>query len=241
MVPILQYPFGNYRNPVTTIHTAMAFYNRYLKTGNTIDKNGFLNNIDWLMKNHKNYYFRYEFRFRHSPASAMEKGWISGMAQGQGLGALCVAFHLTGDEKYLNCARHIFTTLHTNTDSLWCFGIDKKGYYWLEEYPTEDFCHVLNGMLYGLWGIWNYYVVTRDAFALTLFKAGIRTISDHYPNWKVKNRNLSYYCWHRLIFADYHQVHLAQLQAYADFFDIAEFQDAVDCFTKVDTSIVLLP
>lgn len=171
----------------------------------------------------------------------MEKGWISAMAQGEALGALSVAFHATGDDKYLECANYIFTTLHTNTDSLWCFGIDNKGYYWLEEYPTEDFCHVLNGMLYALWGIWDYYVVTRDQFALILFKAGIKTICDNYPRWKEKYLDYSYYCWHRPMSAYYHQVHLTQLQTYADFFGIPEFRNAVDCFSKVDTSIAGLP
>ncbi|MDZ7291839.1 MAG: D-glucuronyl C5-epimerase family protein [candidate division KSB1 bacterium] len=92
MVPIVQYPFGNYRNPVNIAQTAIAFYNQYLKTGDAIERARFLNNINWLMRNHKSYYFRYEFRYQHAFAPVMEKGWISAMAQGQGLGALSVAF-----------------------------------------------------------------------------------------------------------------------------------------------------
>lgn len=241
MVPIVQYPFGNHYNPVTIAHTAMAFYDRYLKTGEVNSKIRFLNNINWLMRNQKNYYFRYEFKHRHASAPPMNRGWISAMAQGEGLGVLCVAFHATGDYKYLNCAKHIFRTLYNNTDSLWCFGIDNKGYYWLEEYPTEDFCHVLNGMLYALWGIWDYYVVTRDQFALTLFKAGIRTISDQYPTWKNRKLGWSFYCWHRPMYASYHQIHLTQLRTYADFFDIPEFRGAINFFTEVDSTIGLSP
>lgn len=240
-VPIIQYAFGKYYNPVTTSQTARAFYQRFLQQGEARDKIRFLNNIAWLLKNHQDYYFRYAFEYRHVSISQIKKGWISAMAQGEALGVLSVAFHTTGDKKYLDSARGVFRTLHINTDSLWCFGIDNKGYYWLEEYPTEDFCHVLNGMLYALWGIWDYYVVTRDKLALILFKAGIRTIADNYSSWKAKTRTQSYYCWHRHVNAEYHRLHLHQLQVFADFFGIPEFREAGAYFSRVDTSATAAP
>lgn len=226
-VPIIQYPFGKYYNPVTTSQTARAFHERYLQSRNPVDERRFLKNVEWLMKNHRKYYFRYQFTYRHVSIPILEKGWISAMAQGEALGTLSVAYHATGEEKYLDCARGVFATLHTNTDSLWCFGVDEKNYYWLEEYPSEDFCHVLNGKLYALWGIWDYYVVTRDPFALTLFKAGIRTVADNYSYWQARTGKWSYYCRHRFAEAGYHQIHLSQLQIYADFFGIPEFREAL--------------
>ena len=236
LIPVVHYPFGIYHNPVTIAHTAQAFYASYLKTGHASDKTKFLSNVAWLMKNHQDYYFRYEFGFEHNPKAILKKGWISAMAQGEGLAALCLAYTATGDAKYRDFAKHLFSTLYTNTDSLWCFGIDEKGYYWLEEYPTPDFCHVLNGMLYALWGIWDYYVITHDKFALTLFKAGLRTIADNYKSWKTKNHRLTFYCWHKHINANYHKVHLMQLQKYVDIFNIPEFRDALNYYAKDDTN-----
>lgn len=234
-IPIINYSFGKHYNPVTTSQSARALHWRMVQNDNVVDRKLFLNNIAWLMKNHHNYYFQYEFVYRHASIPVIPKGWISAMAQGEALGALSVAFHATGDAKYRDAAKEVFRTLHINRDSLWCFGVDNAGYYWLEEYPSESFCHVLNGMLYALWGIWDYYVITRDQLALTLFRAGIRTIADNYPSWKSKTQRLSYYCWHRHSNADYHQLHLFQLQVFSDFFNIPEFREAQAYFSRIDT------
>ncbi|MCG8606737.1 T9SS type A sorting domain-containing protein [bacterium] len=233
MVPIVQYAFGNHRNPVTTSHTALSFYDRYLDTNNPEDRQGFINNADWLLANHnEEYYFLYNFEWRHFSAPSLKKGWVSAMAQGQALGVVSIAYHSTGDEKYLEAARGVFSTLHKNGDTLWCIGVDEEDYYWLEEYPTANFCHVLNGKLFGLFGLWSYYAITRDGFALELFKAGLRSVIDRHSRWDVPKQDMSRYCWHNRTFSNYHMVHLTQLERYADFFDIPEFRQIARCFSN---------
>jgi len=237
LVPIRHYDFGDYRNPVTVCNTAFAFYNNYLETGEEINKHGFLNNVDWLLDYHdEHYYLHYEFDWFHYPASHLNQEWISAMAQGEALAAVSMAYFLTREPKYLEAAKGFFKTLYSNTDSFWCIGVDNEEYYWLEEYPNNDFCHVLNGMLFALWGIWDYYVISSDDFALTLFKAGIKTIADNYPKWNVEGEDDSYYCLHYNKYEKYHQVHLNLLTSFAEFFDIPEFHDAVTCFSQEETS-----
>jgi hypothetical protein len=154
------------------------------------------------------------------------------MAQGEALAAMCMAYHLTGGRKYLKTAEGFFQTLYSNTNATWCFIIDKDGYYWLEEYPNEDFCHVLNGFLFALWGLWDYYVITGNNFSLTLFKAGIRTVIDHLEFWNIENENMSRYCSHSIV-EDYHEIHQNLFRAYADLLNIPAFNDAVELFTQV--------
>ncbi len=193
-VPMTHYSFGDHRNPVTICQTAFGFYDDYLETGAETDKQGFLNNVNWILNNHdENYYLHYDFEWYHTDEVYLPAGWISAMAQGEALAAVSMAYCLTGNENYRIAAEGFFKTLYSNIDSLWCIGIDHEDYYWLEEYPNKDFCHVLNGMFFALWGIWDYYVISSDEFALTLLKAGIKTIVDHYPIWNVDNQNYSYY------------------------------------------------
>lgn len=231
-VPIVTYQFGEHRNPVTTSQTALAFYARYMETGDEEARQFFLANANWLRENHDGFYFRYDFVWRHANRT-LSAGWASGMAQGQSLGVLSRAYHLTGDATYLETANGIFRTLFENTGDDWLFGVDEEGYYWLEEYPNVDFCHVLNGYLFALWGVWDYYAVTDDDFAVTLFRAGLRTLADHILEWNVPHVNSSVYCRHRTVYAFYHDVHLTQLEAYANQFDIPEFRDAIAAFTDV--------
>jgi hypothetical protein len=101
----------------------------------------------------------------------------------------------------------------------------------MEEYPSTDFCHVLNGKLFGMWGIWCYYSITKDDFALTLFKAAIESIVDHYPVWGADGQNVSRYCLHNPASEFYHEVQIFELRYYADFFNIPEFREAADCIS----------
>ena len=232
MVPVLyEIPGEVQRNPYQIARYAFSFYQYYFEYKDEKYKKWFLNNVKWLMENcDDNYYFHYTYKFVHPGTYGGD--WISGMAQGDDLAVFCMAYHLTGDEKYLNYAKNIFATLYRNSDTLWCFGVDPKGYYWLEEYPNDDFCHVLNGMMLGMWGLWDYYVITSDKFALTLFEAGIKSIVDNLSFWKVKGGGIRYCGHYNFNQASYYQIHLDLFQYYADFFDIPEFKNIKEYYSK---------
>lgn len=233
MIPWRTYYFGTFRNPVTICSFAFGFHQQYLQTGDETACQAFLNNVNWLYKNRdRNFYLHFDFDWHHFPDLRLPAGWISAMAQAGALGAMSMAYHLTEDPIYLHGANGFFSTLMINTDTYWCFGVDEENYYWLEEYPNEDFCHVLNGMLYALWGIWDYYVISENPDALALFSASIRTIADHYPEWNISHKNHSLYCRHQCAYEAYHKVQVGQLQKYYDFFKIPEFKEAIELFTE---------
>ena len=227
LVPIINYSFGAYRNPVSTAQFAFAFYEDLLRTNDSKYEVGFLNNVNWLVENHdSSFYFHYDFQYNHG-GRTLNRGWVSAMAQGMALNAVSMAYAYTGDSIYLNTANGIFKTLYSNTDEYWCVVIDENQYYWLEEYPNQDICHVLNGKIAGLYGIWEYYVITRDPFALKLFEAGLRTLIDHTNIWNIPNQNASYYCEHHSSYATYHLLHLYQHEFLGNLFGIQELKDAV--------------
>ena len=230
LIPIVEYPWGFYRNPVTTSHTAFAFYDEYIRNGDSLSYVGFINNVNWLMENmDSNYYLHYDFKYRHYRDSLPE-GWISGMAQGLALCAISLAYYETGEQKYMDGATGIFGTLNRNTTEYFSIAVDEQDYYWIEEYPHDDFCHVLNGYIAALWGIWCYYTISGEDFAGVLLEAGIKTISDNYPDWNYIYGNLSYYCLHLIVRPDYHDKHLVQLRTYGEYFSVPEFFTAANCF-----------
>ncbi|KPK87695.1 MAG: hypothetical protein AMS27_01815, partial [Bacteroides sp. SM23_62_1] len=232
LIPIIHYSFGDYRNPVTTCHTAFAFYDELSKNNDSINYAGFINNANWLLDNcDSNYYLHYEFNFTHG-GEVLPAGWVSGMAQGLALAVLSMACDLTGEQKYLDGADGIFTTMYKNSGNYWCIGVDEKDYYWLEEYPCSRFCHVFNGMVSGLWGLWCYYTITGDHFAGIMLEAGIKSVVDNYPQWNCPNQDLSYYCLHYNKNINYHNKHILQLRYFGDYFGIAEFHQAADCFSN---------
>lgn len=232
MIPIVQYSFGEHYNPVTTCQTAMAFFADFIETSNSESYTGFINNADWLIDNMDgNGYLHYDFQWSHG-GKQMCDNWISAMAQGEALGVMSMAYHQTSEEKYLNAANGFFMSLRHNKDGFWCVGIDSADYIWLEEYPSEDYCHVLNGTLFALWGLWDYYCITKDQQVLDMFEGVLKSMFDHYPNWNCIGEDSSLYCWHGIIQPYYHSVHQDQLIAYRDFFGIEEFNDMLISFIE---------
>ena len=153
------------------------------------------------------------------------------MAQGQALSTVSIAYHITNDIKYLNAAHKLFSTLYKNSETYWCIYLDNNYYYWIEEYPSQYACHVLNGFLVALWGLWDYYVVSNDENALVLFKASIKTFVDNYANWDA-GINKSYYCKHGIdtnveATPAYHLFHIQQIIGILNWFPIPELEIAL--------------
>lgn len=232
LIPMISYGFGDHRNPVAVGLMTFAFYEDLLRTGDKSYETGFLNNASWFVENHDtNYYFHYGFSYNHA-GRALEKGWVSGMAQGNALGAVSLAYYYTGDTVYLKTAEGIFKTLYSNAGEDWSVYIDENHYYWIEEYPNVDHCHVLNGKITALFGLWEYYVITRDALALKLFRAGVRSLADHWPVWNMTNRNKSYYCLHHSSYPGYHLKHLHQLRFFGEYFHVPELVEAAATYAN---------
>lgn len=236
-IPLIKYGNEYYRNPVTTSQMVFAFHNQYLNFPDSICMKGFLANANWLVENNQQGYYLYDFDFSHYVTVRMKKYWVSAMAQGYALGALSYAYFITKDKRYLIEADSVFQTLHNNSPDYWSVLLDDKGYYWLEEYPSSIFCHVLNGKMAALWGIFQYYAVTKKTLALRLLEAGIKTILDNYYMWNIPNQDRSYYCLHKQYKANYHDLHKRQMLAFANRFHLNDFYRVNECFSNSPTII----
>ncbi len=228
----IHYDFGDYITPVGTSETAFSFHKLYLEQGDEIYLLGFRNNVNWLLNNlNDEYYLQYDFDWIHAGCINLKSGWVSSMAQGEALAAFCMAYDLLNESVFLEAAENVFQTLQTNTTNFWCINLDENNYYWQEEYPNSDNCHVLNGIFFGVWGLWNYYALTGDDLALKLFEASIRSIIDNHHIWDCEGVDGSRYCKHRENpDPNYHPIHINQLTWYADYFGIDEFYEIIDEF-----------
>jgi len=220
-IPIVNYSFGDYRNPVTTCGNAMGFHQRYLREYEESDLTYFLNNADWLLETmDENGYLHYEFEYTHG-GQIMDLGWTSGMAQGEALSVLSVAYNLTSDDKYLTGAELVFSTFSDST-SEYRFVVIEDDYLYLEEYPSPDSCHVLNGFIFGMWGLWDFYTITESEESLRLFKGSLKTILDNYYDWYLsENKTVS--CLHGGYYENYHNLHLILMQSLFNLTKMTDF------------------
>jgi hypothetical protein len=89
--------------------------------------------------------------------------------------------------------------------------IDSSGYYWIEEYPSSPQEHVFNGIMFAMFGLHDYYMITHDPNCAMLFRGSCTTIVQHFDQWRNPGGPSSYCLKHRQIDPAYHLTVTSQL------------------------------
>jgi hypothetical protein len=166
-------------------------------------------------------YAPYPFPFSvHGDTSiAFSPPWFSGMAQGEFLSVLIRLYEISGDEVYLELAQRFFRSFLRLGSSArpWVVRLDSASYYWIEEYPH----HVrpgqtLNGFIGAVYGLYDYYRVTKDPRAKLILDLALTTLKDYLPSFRRENQ-LSYYCLGHRAEANYgyHVLHVRMMRELA--------------------------
>ena len=186
-IPQVKYDGVFYDHPVTLCRYALNLHGRIVRGEPELTEK-FIKVVDRLLSlQDRKGAFLYPFPYRlygHNFAP----GWPSGMAQGMGLSVLRRAYDLTKDRKYLlpgNRAAYFFlrtreeggvrTTLADLDPSL-------SGYVWLEEFATVPANYKLNGFMFTLFGLYDWWQrdpnATTGSIALAgdLFREGVKTV-----------------------------------------------------------------
>jgi heparosan-N-sulfate-glucuronate 5-epimerase len=180
-IPMLDYrgTIGRQYNPIAIAQYGLGNYNLYARTGDEDRQNKFLKVADWLVSTlvpnaagvqvwmHN---FDWEYRDR------LCAPWYSGLAQGQGISVLLRAHQITGDSAYLEAARNAFRSFNVDVQQGGVACYDERGNLWLEEYIVSPPTHILNGFMWTIWGVYDYFLATGDANARKLFDDSVQTL-----------------------------------------------------------------
>lgn len=221
-IPLVDYGYvnGSYIgpqfNPVTvaqkiikeyqSLNTSNDQYNETL--GQIIVQSDWILGNAWDMKNYS--ILAYSFRFE--PYN-MSPPWFSAMAQGLSIQALGYTYKLTNDEKYLSGAKKLLQTFfidvkqggvtHKTSDTGW----------WYEEYasPIDTKApRVLNGMMYTVLGLYEFYNMTHNVDAKYLFEQGVKSLKNNLK-WYDRGKYSMYDAVGKPASLFYHKVHLRLL------------------------------
>ena len=224
-IPLLDYKgkIGKQYNPNAVAQYALGCYDVFLKTQRPELRERFLAQVDWFVRNIRMVddelgLWEYTFDFEYLPP--LKGPWRSALAQGQGISVLARAYVMTQEETYLQIARKAFASFQRPvTDPGGVTVVGHDGYTWFEElvvYPHPP-THILNGFIWALWGVYDYYLLSRDSDALSLYDEGVRTLERYLPQYDIgfwtvyqlaKNTRL------KPIASDYYQrLHIVQLYA----------------------------
>jgi hypothetical protein len=202
--------------PITIGQYALAIFHTWLSSGREQDRWRFLRLADWFVERQADdgsWYAETDV-----PVYRLRAPWPSAMAQGRGLSVLARAWQCTGHEKYIQAAGRALTAFSVPIAR---GGITASCDGWItyEEYPAQPAPHVLNGMIFALFGLWDLIRARRDdARAAALFERGVATVEALLPRYDTGWWSL--YDLYQLetgsprnpCTAHYHDIHVKQLR-----------------------------
>lgn len=219
-IPLLDYQgvIGRQYNPIAIAQYGLGNYNLYLRNGDPERRRKFLLVAEWLIDNMERndaglsvwmHHFDWDYRQR------LCSPWYSGLAQGQGISVLLRANRETGDKKYLEAARDAFEAFKIDIANGGVTYRDQNGNIWFEEYIVNPPTHILNGFIWGSWGVYDYAIASGDAEAKSLWASALDTLRSELHRfdtgfWSLYE--LSGTLLPMLASPFYHSLHITQLR-----------------------------
>lgn len=157
--------------------------------------------------------YTYDFALHGIRTEVLHAKWYSAMAQGQALTLLSRLYALGHDPADLATARQLFGSFqHIGRGTApWVSWIDASRYLWLEEYAEPHPEHTLNGFVFAVYGLYDYFAVTRDPNALNLLRGSLTTLKANVIRYRNVGHVSAYCLEHRTRSLKYHHIHVAQM------------------------------
>jgi len=221
-IPMLDYhgAIGLQYNPIAIAQYGLGNYNYFRRTGSQERKDKFLNVADWLVENleetvygTKIWYHHFDWEYRDT----LKAPWYSALAQGQGISMLVRAYDETGEDKYLKAAEEAFGTFTLDMKKGGVVYTDDDGDVWFEEYLVDPPTHILNGFIWASWGIYDYWLATKDPIASELFSSAVKTLASNLKNYDIGFWSLYEQSGTRIKMiasSFYHSLHIIQLRVF---------------------------
>jgi len=209
-----------YYHPVLIAQKGINYINSYILTQDIryiLRVEGWINKlIDISFEINGSLYFPYNFNTRPHGCyqDTLFAPWFSGMAQGQVLQLLVRLFYVTENYEYLQLADKVFQSFRnlSKENYPWIAFVDGDGYYWIEEYPLPEPDHTLNGFIFAILGLYEYWLATKDPEVKLYIDAALTTLYVKLPLFRNPGW-ISYYCLkHHHQSAQYHILHINLLK-----------------------------
>lgn len=219
-IPQLDYhgQIGLQYNPIAIAQFGLGNYNLWKRNGDSTRRAKFFRIADWLSSHIEqnprglsvwNHHFDWEYR------DTLKAPWYSALAQGQGISVLVRAYKESGEARYLDVARLAIDSFQQPIENGGVALTDAAGDLWFEEYIVSPPTHILNGFIWALWGIHDYFLATRDSSARDLFLRGVQTLVHNLDRYDLGFWSLYEQSGTRLPMVAsrfYHQLHIVQLR-----------------------------
>ncbi len=219
-IPLLNYHgnIGLQYNPIAISQWGLGNFNLFLRSKDEEHKKKFLAAADWLVKHLEpnsfgvpvwNHHFDWEYR------TPLKAPWYSGLAQGQGISLLVRVAQETGRSEYLEAANRAFASFSKSVQEGGVVFTGEHGDVWFEEYIVSPPTHILNGFIWAAWGVYDFFLATKERAAHELFDRAVETLRRNLERYDLGFWSLyeqSGTLLPMVASSFYHQLHVTQLR-----------------------------
>ena len=154
---------------------------------------------------------------RAVPVYNLGSNWISCLAQAQVMSVLVRYYSVCKEEKYLEMSCRLLEAFKVSSKENGVLTYLNNGYFY-EEYPSNPSSFVLNGFIFGLWGLLDLYKASGNEEAKQLYKKGVKTLKENLPLYNINKLGWSRYDLYdfkvkNITSIFYHKLHIYQLKA----------------------------
>ncbi|MDX6512109.1 MAG: hypothetical protein QOE36_1613 [Gaiellaceae bacterium] len=169
------------------------------------------------------------------PKYGLRPGWCSAMAQGQAASVFVRAHLVTGRDDYAQAALAALQPLHRATDGL---VTSTSAGPVLEEAPSAQPSHILNGWIYALWGVRDVHQGLGDHGARVLFEESAACLESMLPRYDT-GWWTRYGLYPELDLAKpfYHRIHALQLDAMSRLTGSSRYAEYAERWHGYDTPV----
>ncbi|MEZ9708140.1 D-glucuronyl C5-epimerase family protein [Vibrio breoganii] len=215
--------------PIAIGQLALAYLHDYWDNSENASLETFLSYASWFVDNQRD--DGTWLAETNVDKYGVKAPWVSAMAQGRAMSVLVRAFRITGEQRFFEAAKQAFEALVV--DASFTRNYDEGVF--LLEYPSTTTPRILNGFIFALYGVVDYYsVASNDKRCEKLLEDSKISLLNHLPLydngfWSVYD--LDYIDFKKPVnisTVHYHFIHISQLRTLSDIFDDPAFSEVAD-------------
>lgn len=206
-------------NPTIVANRALEYFDQLNEKQNPGTLRRFRNCIRSLSDSmtRKNGYSFYQFKWQQPFYPNLGFPFTSGMSSGRSIAAFTKAYQIIHDSIYLLEAKDLLRGFYIPVED-GGFTYKTDGGWWYEEFafPNSVTPRILDGHIYALMGVHEYWKMTKDDSAKFIFDQGIKALKEHLPFYDAGGGKVYYDAYRHLADQHYHELIVGLMKELGD-------------------------
>ena len=216
--------------PGTIFQYALGLYDLFIETNDKEYLDQFINLANWAADNLTDNGYWKCMSVLHNSIHKTQ----SAMCQSEGISVLIRAYIQTKNKIYIEKSKKALELMIKPTDNGGTCYFNKQDIIF-QEYVSDYNQSVLNGWIFSLFGLYDYYLITKDVKVEEILTQSINTLSKYLHKYD-RGFWSNYDLVGTIASPAYHDLHIMQLRVLYDLFDINEFKLVADKWEKYQKS-----